>query len=76
METPTAETAGPALYVCAEICSHLPVPQVPIQVKMAKTTAHSSGATFSLTHLKCFPKAGRLLKGELMSVVIYSVAEP
>lgn len=68
--------------VCAEICSHFPVPQVPIQVKLmgggkrGKTTAHSSGATFSLTCLKCFPKAGRLLKGKLLSVVTYHVAEP
>lgn len=44
--------------------------------KRGKTTAHSCGATFSLTHLKSFPKAGRLLKGKLMSVVIYSLAEP
>lgn len=84
METPTAETGlclGPALCVCAEICSRLPVPQVPIQVKLmgggkrGKTTAHSSSATFSLTCLECFPKAGRLLKGKLLSVVIY-IAEP
>lgn len=84
METPTAETAGPALYVNVQnVCRNLQSsPSSPSantskdDGKRGKTTAHSSGATFSLTHLRCFPKAGRLLKGELMSVVIYSVAEP
>lgn len=55
---------------------------MPTQVKMmgggkeAKQLLTAVVQHFHLHTSKCFPKAGRLLKGELMSVVIYSVAEP